>query len=81
MDIATIEKLITIYIYEDKRMKENSIDDIIRRLRRTFSDRGFMGTLANRKMNWMQINPSEAISKLLAFMATLEADSVLGGGE
>ena len=63
-----LSKMIKAYIYDDPRMRENSIADIIHRLQRTFSDRGFIGTLANRKMNWLQMNPTEATARLLSFI-------------
>ena len=62
----------TRYIYEDERMRENSIADILRRLERTFSDRGFLGTIANRKMNWLQLDPRQATATLIDFISSLK---------
>ena len=67
----SLKMLIETYIYADDRMREHSIADILRRLRRTFSDRGFMGTLANRKMNWLQMDPQVATDTLIEFVESL----------
>ena len=63
-----LQRLMKAYIYDDRRMRERSIADIVHRLQRTFSDRGFLSTLANRKMNWLQMSPKEATDLLLAFI-------------
>ena len=67
VDRKALLSLIGAYIFEDSKMRERSIVDIIHRLRRTFADRGFIGTLANRKMNWLQIDPKIATDELLSF--------------
>ena len=71
VDENVLKRLMDAYIYSDKRMFERNIADVVRRLKRVFSDRGFMAMLANPRMNWLKISPVEATRRLVAFMKTL----------
>ena len=71
VDKEELRRQIDVCIFQDAKMLEDSLDDILRRLRRTFDDRGFMSMLANRRMNWLGLAPKEAIAKVLEFIEAL----------
>lgn len=68
VDVERLKALIDVYVYRDARMIERGAEDIVRRLSRVFADRGFMATLANPRMNWLQMSPQEATKRLLTFV-------------
>ena len=68
VDVERLKALIDVYVYRDARMIERGAEDIVRRLSRVFADRGFMATLANPRMNWLQMSPHEATKRLLTFV-------------
>ncbi|MDO4197804.1 MAG: nucleotidyl transferase AbiEii/AbiGii toxin family protein [Erysipelotrichaceae bacterium] len=61
------------YIYEDEDMKENSIDDIIIRINRTFIDRRYLSSLnsSQNKSDWLGIGTDAALEKITDFLHTL----------
>lgn len=71
VDEEKLKELIDIYIYADAKMRERSIEDIVRRLQYVFSDSGFMAMLANKRMNWLQVSPSQATAQLITYIKSL----------
>lgn len=59
------------YIYDDGGMKENNIDDIIRRVERTFKDKAYLSNLKKSKKNWLNQDVSTVMSKILEFLNNL----------
>jgi hypothetical protein len=53
-------------------MQPNNINDIIAILLDVFSSRQFMRRLSTAKANWLMIEPSEVVGKLIDFLKTLE---------
>lgn len=66
-----LKDLIDIYIYADPKMRERSVEDIVRRLQYVFSDNGFMAMLSNKRMNWLQVSPVQATERLVAYLESL----------
>lgn len=67
-----LKELIDVYIYADQKMRERSIEDIVKRLQNVFGDKGFMAMLSNRRMNWLQVSPDQATTRLVAYMESLD---------
>lgn len=67
-----LKELIDVYIYADQKMRERSIEDIVKRLQNVFGDKGFMAMLSNRRMNWLQASPDQATRRLVAYMESLD---------
>lgn len=68
-------KLITsfkILIFDDKTMRENTINDVLIRLNKTFSSNIFKSNLSNSKINWLDISIDDAIVTVLKFIEELE---------
>ncbi len=67
IDMGNLKKCISEYILEDSGMKENSRNDIIRRLERTFRSNRYRDRLANSDKNWLEIDIDETLNGLLEF--------------
>lgn len=59
------------YIYDDAGMRENNINDIIRRVERTFRDKAYLSNLKKSRKNWLDQDVSTVISKILEFLNDL----------
>lgn len=58
---------------EEKLSQDVLLDALSRRVRRTFADRNYAARLAHRRSNWLQIDPSEAMERLCAFLESLRS--------
>jgi len=59
------------YIYNDEGMRENNLDDVIKRVEKTFSDKNYMKNLKGSKKNWLDKNFSEVINSITDFLRKL----------
>lgn len=71
------DKLLTCidtYIYTDPDFREKNMDDILRRMRRTFSDRRYRSSIlsSRKKPDWLDIGVDEAFKKILDYLETLK---------
>ncbi|MBR0137454.1 MAG: nucleotidyl transferase AbiEii/AbiGii toxin family protein [Erysipelotrichaceae bacterium] len=73
-DIVDVPKLllyIKTLIFDDCGMRENNMDDVIMRVRKTFKSSRYIDRLATSKKNWLSIDISEASDKLIFFLISL----------
>lgn len=59
------------YIFNDTTMKENTGNDIVRRLKITFSDKGYIGRLDTSDKRWIDEEISVVTNGLLEFVAKI----------
>ena len=59
------------YIYRDEGMKENSLDDVIKRVEKTFGNKNYIKNLKNSKKNWLDKDFSEVINNIIDFLKKL----------
>lgn len=59
------------YIFKDGTMKENTGNDIVRRLKITFSDKGYIGRLDKSDKRWIDEEISVVTNGLLEFVAKI----------
>ena len=59
------------YIFNDTTMKENTGNDIVRRLKITFSDKGYIGRLDTLDKRWIDEEISVVTNGLLEFVAKI----------
>ena len=72
VDKVRLEKCIRTFIFEDSGMRENSLEDIRRRVNRTFSNRMYRDNIArSSRSNWLGIEPSEAFQIIREFLLSL----------
>ncbi|MBR1757423.1 MAG: nucleotidyl transferase AbiEii/AbiGii toxin family protein [Lachnospiraceae bacterium] len=60
------------YIFSDPGMREKDLDDIRRRIRSTFASEQYRNRLSKSKKNWLEMDTSAVIDKLIAYIETLQ---------
>ena len=65
-----------ILIFSDITMKENKLDDIIKRLDSIFSEEEYRNNLTNPKVNWLEIPVDHVIKNILEYLLMLDKISV-----
>lgn len=73
-DFVNREKLMVAldtYIFNDATMKENTGNDIVRRLKVAFSDKGYIGRLGTSDKRWIDEEISVVTNGLLEFVAKI----------
>lgn len=63
--------LIDAYVFDDERMFEKDMSDVVRRVKRTFADAKYMARLSHRRANWLQVDPQESTRGLVDFLSSL----------
>ena len=63
--------MIDVFIYQDERMRERSIADIVRRMRRTFEDPDYRARLSHPRANWLRKTVADVTAKVLSFVEGL----------
>ncbi len=71
-DKDKVKKCIQRYIYEDKSLPVEDINEIIRRVERVFNNSGFIKEINKSKKNWMDISTEEALAKNIEFVKSLQ---------
>lgn len=72
VDLQKLSFCFNTLIYSNKKIQPNNINDIIAILSDVFSSRQFMRRLSTAKANWLMIEPSEVVGKLIDFLKTLK---------
>ena len=68
---TAVKKLIKGYIFDDAKMRENGVPDILRRLGRIFGNRKFLRNLARPANAWLDVPAEEATADIVAFISSL----------
>ena len=72
IQLDRLNRCIDTYIISDPDMREQSVDDILNRVHRTFNDRTYLLRLErSRSANWMGIKPKDAMSKIESFLKSI----------
>ena len=73
VDTDKLLKCIHTYILDDPEMFENDMEDIRRRIRKVFSDKGFINDVENSdRDNWLGIKTSTAFDKIRACLDKMQ---------
>jgi len=73
VDVEKLKELIIDYILNDRKMYENTFDDIYRRLNLIFSDEAYKERLKTKKDdNWLGIPENDVIQTVLKFFENLK---------
>ena len=59
-------------IFADSGMRENTIDDIIRRVESTFSNKRYVGRLKGSEKNWLDLEVADVLSGILDCLNSLK---------
>ncbi len=60
-------------IYDDKGMRESNIDEIIKRVRNTFSNRTYIRNLTTSKKNWLDVEQNVVLDGIIKFLNKMPA--------
>ncbi len=71
VDKNNLNKCFKCYIYDDNGMKENNINDIIKRVNKTFSDKIYFSRLEQSQKNWLDLDTKQVIEKIISFLISL----------
>ena len=72
MDKDKLIKYITILIFQDDGMRENSIEDINRRLSSILNNNRFKSRINTVNNNWLEISIEDVIASVLNYFGNLE---------
>jgi predicted nucleotidyltransferase component of viral defense system len=73
-DLVNREKLVDIFdllIFTDDGMRENSLDDICRRVAATFRNQRYISRLSTSRKNWLGTPVRDVLAKVLSFLESL----------
>ena len=73
-DLLERDKLMTCldtFIFSDPGMRENSMQDVCRRVRNAFASGRYVSRLSNSRKNWLGMEVSAVLAKLTSFLEAL----------
>ena len=74
VDTGRLAECLDTYIINDPGMKESGMEDIIKRVRSTFSNRLYRRNIARAaESNWLDIPIEQVLLKVLAFLESISA--------
>ena len=68
VDRSNLRRFISRMVFEDDKMRERSFEDICARVSRIFGAAAYKQRLSGRRPNWLQADPSQVTSSILAFL-------------
>ena len=71
LDYVKLEKCFEEFIFSDSGLRENNIEDIIRRVNYAFSNEQYLSRLSRSRQNWLNIDSKEATKKIVDFFSSL----------
>ena len=69
-----LRECIRVLIFNDSTMRENSSDELLRRIHRVFENRNFRRNLETAKKNWLDAESGTVLSELEKFLSGLFVD-------
>lgn len=72
IDIEKLMKCLETYIFLNPSMKENNIDDIIRRVNTTFKNKIYQNRLTASRRNWLDMDSKQILIKLIMFFEEIK---------
>ena len=70
-DIVKLNRIAGSLIFDDVLMRENTWEDVLRRISATFSDRTYVRHLSESRQRWIDEDLSEILNSLLVFFSEL----------
>ena len=71
LDRERLMACVDVYIFSDSGMREQNMQDIRRRIQKTFSSDQYLRNLRVSKKNWLEMDFSDVLQKLNSFLETL----------
>ena len=73
-DLASAEKMldmIRILIFDDLEMRENTMEDVIRRLNKTFEDEHYLSRVSGSRQRWIDNDIHEIVERIMSYLNNL----------
>lgn len=71
VDVEKLHTCLDLLIYSNRRIEPTNILEVISVLKDVFASKQFMRRLASARANWLQIEPSQAITRIIQFLKSL----------
>lgn len=71
LDLDRLRQCMTTYIFSDTGMRENNMDDVIRRVEKTFKNKQYRKNISTSDKNWLNENLDHVFSTILTFLQTI----------
>ena len=71
IDIQRLQKCLREFIFDDPGMRENNVNDVIKRVNRTFASEIYVKRLTGSRQNWLGRDPREVLSVVQLFLQKL----------
>ena len=71
IDRYKLQMCLNTYIYQDSGMRENNIDDVIKRVEMTFQNKMYQRRIQTSDKKWIDKNSNDIFEELIAFFYTL----------
>lgn len=68
---AKLQSCLQEYIFSDKKMRENTVADIHKRLKKIFQDRRFIQKVKTSRKNWLDVSETEAMAVIVSYFDKL----------
>lgn len=67
IDVEVLKQCMETYIFSDSRMKENNIQEVLKRVKQTFSNNRYKSQLSTSDKNWMNMDVSKVLNTIINF--------------
>ncbi len=67
VDEIKLKRCFNRYIFSDKKMRENNLNDILQRIKQTFSNKNFQKQLSSTDKNWLANDTDEVLEIIIYF--------------
>ncbi|MBR2180375.1 MAG: nucleotidyl transferase AbiEii/AbiGii toxin family protein, partial [Oscillospiraceae bacterium] len=68
INIGKLDECFKTLIYDDEGMRENNIEEIIKRVKTTFSNRTYIRNLSTSKKNWLDVEQNVVLNGIIDFL-------------
>lgn len=71
VDLALLRKNIEVLVYASKRCPVANKEELLKALAKTFASKRYLAKLKSARVNWLEIDPAEAVEGVLSLMESL----------
>ena len=72
VDPAKLRAYMDTYIFSDPGMRENTMEDVVRRVNSVFASQRYISRLSTSRKNWLEIDISDVLQSILEFLRSLD---------
>lgn len=72
INMEKLDECFKTLIYDDEGMRENNIEEIIKRVKNTFSNRTYIRNLSTSKKNWLDVEQNVVLKGIIDFLNEME---------